>query len=80
MREKIQSLLDAPEDSGLGGRPRIKRFDARPSEYQVLVTTDENPGSPFRQQVAERGWRVIEHVSVALTPTDNHLLTLLFSP
>lgn len=67
VRQSIQALLDAPEDSDRGGKPRIKRFEGvSHNEYKILVTSDERPESEFRERVAkETDWTVIEHVSSA---------------
>ncbi|KAK4053919.1 hypothetical protein OIO90_003756 [Microbotryomycetes sp. JL221] len=62
VRAKIQNLLDAPESSHEHGRPRLHKHEGIDvSQYQIVVATDEDPTSPFRQELAELGWIAIDH-------------------
>lgn len=44
-------------------RPYLEQFSVPPSEYKVLVATDEPRDSPFRHEIDRMGWVVINHVS-----------------
>jgi hypothetical protein len=83
-RIKLQALLDAPDDMDTNGKPRLQRYSVPPSEYKVLVTTDERPESPFRQQMRKTDWVVIEHVRFLARPhfesMNDRLIALAFVP
>lgn len=53
-----QSRWNKPRD-----RPYLQAFPTPPSEYKVLVATDEEDGD-FRREVEALGWVVINHVSL----------------
>ncbi|KAM0791403.1 hypothetical protein ACM66B_005864 [Microbotryomycetes sp. NB124-2] len=62
VRIKIQELLDLPEEHrDPDGKPRIAKFDVPVSEYKVVVATDEDPTSPFMQELTDLGWYTIDH-------------------
>lgn len=45
-------------------KPRLKRWPGvAAADYKVLVATDEDPTSPFRQELADLGWYAVDHVS-----------------
>lgn len=83
VRQKIQETLERQEqepEPQHGSKPRLKTYDRSPLEYEVLVATDEDPTSPFRQEIAAMGWFAIDHVRVRTSTflgTANSLLRLV---
>ncbi len=57
LKLKNQSRWNKPRD-----QPYLEHFAVPPSEYKVLVATDEGDDD-FRREVEELGWVVINHVS-----------------
>ncbi|GJN90509.1 hypothetical protein Rhopal_003520-T1 [Rhodotorula paludigena] len=63
IRIKLQNRLDHPLSAEeREGKPALRRFDIPPSQYRVVATTDEEPGSELWGELDKLGWKVINHV------------------
>lgn len=62
VRSRLQDRLDhPPSPAEREGRPPLERFAVPPSEYAVVATTDEQPGSDLFAELDKLGWHVVDH-------------------
>ncbi|GAA5826737.1 hypothetical protein JCM3770_002691 [Rhodotorula araucariae] len=62
VRRKLQDRLDYPLSiAERGGKPPLARFAITPTDYRVVATTDEEPGSELWGELENLGWKVVDH-------------------
>ncbi|GAA6040228.1 hypothetical protein JCM8097_004194 [Rhodosporidiobolus ruineniae] len=65
IRRQLQDRLDNPRSKAeREGKPALKRFSTPPSEYAVLVTSDEEGGSEMWKEVEALGWKRLDHTAL----------------
>ncbi|KAM0755345.1 hypothetical protein T439DRAFT_1154 [Meredithblackwellia eburnea MCA 4105] len=62
VRQKLQERIEDPDCWRGAGKENAVYFPGVNSEdYAVVATTDEEPNSPFVQELKELGWKVVDH-------------------
>lgn len=61
LRERLQRRLDDPFSHRGVFLKNFRHFGRRADAYEVVVTTDEQPGTDFWREVEGMGWRIVDH-------------------